>query len=146
VFLPACRVATAQSQDSGSKEIPQGKGETVLVVDDEKTIAATTSLALKCKGYKTLTAITGHDALALYRLHSDKIAVVLTDIMMPGVDGVELALSLKKINPKIKIIACTGLQGAGQKSELEALGIHVILSKPYEAHKLLTAMHDVIHT
>ena len=145
VFLPACSSIPVQAPDSANTEMPHGNGETVLVVDDEKTIATTTSLALKCKGYKTLTAITGHDALALFRLHADKIAVVLTDIMMPGIDGVELALSLKKIKPEIKIIACTGLQGESRKSELKAIGVQVILDKPYEAHKLLSVLHDVIH-
>jgi len=104
-----------------------------------------TSAVLENNGYKVLAAAEGTDALALYGEHANVIKVVLTDVMMPGMDGLKLTRALKEINPLVKVIASTGQATESRQAELQALGVNVILHKPYDAKKLLKALHEAIH-
>jgi CheY-like chemotaxis protein len=82
--------------------LPRGNGQTVLVVDDEVSILSITSQTLQAFGYRVLTARDGADALAIYVQHKDEIAVVLTDMMMPIMDGAGTVQALVRVNPAVK--------------------------------------------
>jgi CheY-like chemotaxis protein len=84
-----------------------------LVVDDEASILTITSQTLQAFGYRVLTATDGADAVAVYAQHKNEIAVVLTDMMMPVMDGPATIRALMRINPAIKIIAASGLNANG---------------------------------
>ncbi|MEI8233207.1 MAG: PAS domain S-box protein [Verrucomicrobiota bacterium] len=142
VFLPGKRNCTAEPAHLPPTEILQGNGATILVVDDEASIAATIAMALKNNGFKVFTAPEGTAALALYKKHANEIDLVFTDVIMPGMDGVALSRALKAINPQVKILASTGQASDASQSELHALGVDVILRKPYDTKKLLTAIRD----
>jgi signal transduction histidine kinase/ligand-binding sensor protein/CheY-like chemotaxis protein len=146
VFLPHAINDAAEYGPVASFEVPRGEGETILVVDDEVLIAKTTAMVLKKNGYQALTAADGIEALAVYREHADEIHIVLTDVIMPGMGGVQLARALKEINPRVKIIASTGQPSKKRQSQLQALGVKVILRKPYDAGKLLAVLHEAIHS
>ena len=146
VFLPRDTESTAEQKPLPKTEIPQERGgETLLVVDDERAVVKTLSMALGNKGYKVLTALDGNEALTLYKEQAHEIALVLTDVMMPGMDGVALSRALKRINPQVKIIASTGQASETCQAELKALGVNGILHKPYDSKKLLAALQDAIH-
>ena len=83
------------------------------MVDDEASILAITSQTLQAFGYRVLTATDGADAVAVYAQHQDEIAVVLTDMMMPVMDGAATIHALMRINPTIKIVAASGLNANG---------------------------------
>jgi len=142
-FLPR-EMKQAASDRLIDMEIPKGDGETILVVDDELFITNVTSIVLARNGYKVLTAANGIDALALYEAHADEIKVILTDVMMPGMDGVSLSRALKEIDHEVKIVACTGYAAETREEELRALGVNVILTKPYDAKKLVASVGDAI--
>ena len=144
LFLPR-EMDTAEQKHVADMEMTQGDGETIRVVDDELCIIKVTSMMLAKNGYKVLTAIDGTAALALYKENANEIKVVLTDVMMPGMDGVSLARELNEIDSRVKIVASTGHATETREAELRALGVDVILSKPYDAKKLATALHDAIH-
>jgi PAS domain S-box-containing protein len=146
LFLPREKNGTAKKRPLAPMEMPQGNGEVILVVDDELYVAKATSMVLEKNGYKVITAFEGTAALALYREHANKIKVVLTDVMMPGIDGVSLSRALKEIDPQVKIIACTGHATETREVELRALGVNVILSKPYDAKKLVSTLHEAIRS
>ena len=143
LFLPAATDNIAK-QKAQNKNTPQGRGTMILVVDDEDSIARSTALVLEKNGYKVLVAADGISALALFKEHADKIKIVLTDVMMPELDGVELTQALKEISTQVKIIASTGHATETHKAELLALGVEQILHKPYDAKKLLAALRDVM--
>ena len=126
-------------------QMPQGEGETILMVDDEVLFSKLMEIVLKNNGYKVLAAAAGVDALSMYVEHANEIKVVLTDVMMPGMDGVDLTRALKEINPQVKVIASTGQITETHQAEFRALGVNVILGKPYDAKKLLTTLHNAIH-
>jgi PAS domain S-box-containing protein len=145
VYLPAMKIAKDPENDSSSAVIiPRGKGETVLVVDDEPSILSITNRTLESFGYRVLSATDGAEAVALYAKHQHDIAVVVTDMMMPIMDGGALIRVLTRINPAVRIVATSGLapnKSAGNSSETN---IRHFLTKPYAADVLLVAVRNVL--
>ena len=145
LYLPA--VNTPGSIDSAAlqTDLPLGNGELILVVDDEESIREITRGTLETFGYHVLTASDGTEALALYADKKNEIAVVLTDMVMPFMDGPATIRALQRMNPKVRIIAASGL-GAGQHAGEGALeGVSVFLNKPYTAEKLLKTLAHVLN-
>jgi len=119
-----------------------GNGELILVVDDEVAIREIAKGTLEAYGYRALTAADGTEAVALYAQNKDEIKVVLTDMMMPFMDGLSTIRALQKMNPQVKIIASSGLSENAKVVEAGAAGIKTFLPKPYTAGKLLEALHN----
>jgi signal transduction histidine kinase/ActR/RegA family two-component response regulator len=143
VFLPATETPAGDCAAKPSNHIPKGRGEMILVVDDEDHIRKTAEWILKENGYKVATSINGDEALSVYG--KQKIDLVLTDIMMPVMDGVELTRNLKMVNPVARIIVSSGRIDRNHESTLAGLGVNERLWKPYRADQLLKAIHDRIH-
>ena len=144
MYLPT---ATDQADDA-AKQIaaahPTGNGELILIVDDEENIRQATGATLEKFGYQVLTAVDGIDALAIYTEHRSCIALVLTDLMMPLMDGAATIRVLRKLDPALKIIAASGLMTSEQTAELQTLNVNAALTKPFTAEKLLTTLRDVL--
>jgi PAS domain S-box-containing protein len=144
VYLPALDKSGGADADAMRVDLPLGNGELVLVVDDEESIREITRGTLETFGYKVLTANDGTEALALYADKKNEIAVVLTDMVMPFMDGPATIRALQRMNPDVRIIAASGL-GAGQRGGEGALeGVAVFLNKPYTAEKLLKTLAEVL--
>jgi CheY-like chemotaxis protein len=116
----------------------------ILVVDDEESIREITKSTLQAFGYSVMTASDGTEALALYVQNKDEIKVVLTDMMMPYMDGPSTIRALRKMNPNVKVIASSGLTDNGKSFETADLGVKTFLSKPYTAEKLLKALAEIL--
>ncbi len=143
VFLPA--VGAAETQQLEDLELPQGDGELILVVDDEAAIRDITKTSLQTYNYKALTASDGIEAVALYAEHREEISVVLTDMMMPFMDGPTTIRTLQKINPQVKIIATSGLASSDKLTTAAGTGVETFLSKPYTVKELLKTINGVLH-
>ena len=144
VYLPALDMPGTVDSAAAQTDLPLGNGELVLVVDDEESIREITRGTLETFGYKVLTASDGTEALALYADKKSEIAVVLTDMVMPFMDGPATIRALQRMNPKVRIIAASGL-GTGQRAGEGALeGVSVFLNKPYTAEKLLKTLAEVL--
>ncbi len=143
VYLPALPPSTGTKQREEPVTLPRGNGETILVVDDENSILTITGQTLKAFGYRVLEAMDGAEAIAVYAQHRDKIAVVLTDMMMPVMDGTATIHALMRINPSVKIIAASGLNANGAMAK-STPGINHFLSKPYTAGALLQKLRTVM--
>ncbi|SDU20449.1 PAS/PAC sensor hybrid histidine kinase [Verrucomicrobium sp. GAS474] len=144
VYLPAEAVSVEAANAIAEVELPRGEGETILVVDDEASIREITAETLTAFGYHVLTAEDGAAAIALYAQHSKQIAVVLTDMMMPVMDGPALIHAMMKINPAVKIIAASGLNANGNTAKAAGAGVEHFLSKPYTAETLLATLRDLL--
>ena len=145
VYLPAIETSSeARKEQSERVSLPRGNGETVLVVDDEASILTITSQTLQAVGYRVLTATDGADAVAVYSEHKNEIAVVLTDMMMPVMDGSSAIYALMRINPAIKIIAASGLTSTGGLVKVSGTGVKHFLTKPYTAGALLKTMRAIL--
>ena len=121
---------------------------TILLVDDEADIVSANCRMLEEYGYKVLAAKSSDDALAIFARNGQSIDVVVTDIMMPGMNGMELIRKLKKIAPEIKVIATSGLGrnmgGSPQAAEMESLNVINFLRKPYTVQNLLTTLYEAL--
>jgi PAS domain S-box-containing protein len=145
VYLPA--METSSGAGKGQPEqtgLPRGNGETVLMIDDEASILTITGQTLEAFGYRILTARDGAEAVAIYAEHKNEIAVVLTDMMMPVMDGLNLIRVLTRINPAIKIVAASGLAKNGSGSREPGGNIKHFLTKPYTAETLLKTIRAIL--
>ena len=148
VLLPASPQAVQSAMPFAPPELPRGDGEAVLIVDDEPEVVSGMKALLEKQNYRVLAAKSGLEALAVVHRHGPAIAAVVTDVLMPEMDGVELIRALRKRHPRLKIIASSGLgteQGGGVRTEeLEALSVKTFLTKPYTVDKLLEALHALL--
>ncbi|MCU0589015.1 MAG: response regulator [Syntrophobacteraceae bacterium] len=110
----------------------------ILVVDDEEGIRRVLHMSLSESGYRVLTAGTASDALEIIR--SEQPTIVLADIIMPGMDGIELLQRIKEENPETKVIMMTG--HGGHDLAIDSL-LHEaadFIAKPISYHALQTAL------
>ena len=142
VYLPA--VQTAEITVDEKEEIPTGKGESILIVDDEANIRNVTKISLEKSNYNVLTASDGIEAIAIYAQHKNDISAVVMDMMMPSMDGITAIRALQKINPKVKVIAVSGLATSEKVDTAINGGAKSFLSKPYTSKQLLIKLHQVI--
>jgi len=144
VYLPASPGEAVEEQVKERPALPLGNGELVLLADDEAAVRNVTETMLKRNGYNVIVAMDGVEALSIYAQRMHEIRIVLTDVMMPLLDGTKLTRALKKMNKDVAIIAATGQADEARQSELKQLGINSILLKPYRTDKLLGALHEII--
>jgi PAS domain S-box-containing protein len=142
VFLPA--VEATETPPVEELEALTGQGELMLVVDDEAPIREITKATLEAYNYRVLTANEGIEAISLYAQHKDEISVVLTDMMMPSMNGQVAIRILQRINPQVKIIALSGLASNDKVALAAGVGVKAFLSKPYTARELLNTINDVL--
>ncbi|MEN3943174.1 PAS domain S-box protein [Prosthecobacter sp. SYSU 5D2] len=127
-----------------SAPLPRGQGELILVVDDEAAVREITQQTLLAFGYRVLTATDGAEAIAIYAMHKAEVAVVLTDMMMPIMDGPTMIPVLLRMNPGVCIIAASGLNANGMVAKAANAGVKHFIPKPYTAEVLLKTLREVI--
>jgi PAS domain S-box-containing protein len=146
IFLPA-QVSEADSRKSEILlESLNGNNEQILVVDDEPGILRVTKMILEQHNYRVISVNDGVDALAAFAQQRASITAILTDIMMPYVDGVALVRAVRKMDPNMIFIASTGQGEEARISELQALNVTNILAKPYDTEKLLSTLKLALNT
>ena len=146
VYLPALDMPGNVDAAAAQTDLPLGKGELILVVDDEESIREITRGTLETFGYTVLTASDGTEALALYADKKHQIAAVLTDMVMPFMDGPATIRALQRMNPNVRIIAASGLGTGHRAGEGTLEGVSVFLNKPYTAEKLLKTLAEVLRS
>ncbi len=124
--------------------ISHGNGETILIADDEAFIRDITKEALQTFGYRTLLAASGDEAVAIYAKHRDEIDAVITDMMMPGMDGVTTIRSLMEINPAVRIIATSGIIANKELAHAAGVGVRMFIAKPCSAEMLLNTLGNLL--
>lgn len=146
VYLPAQIVEGASMPPSQQNEMPHGNGELVLLIDDEEPVRHITGQTLESFGYRVLPAADGVEASTLYATHKDQISVVLTDMMMPVMDGPATIQVLMRMNPRVRIIAASGLSVKDMVARAANAGVTHFIPKPYTAETLLKMLHTVLNT
>jgi PAS domain S-box-containing protein len=145
IYLPV----RAQEPDAGAPLInhdsmPRGAGELILIVDDEATIRSVTRQTLESFGYRAITADDGAQAIALYAQRRKEIALILTDMMMPVMDGASLISAVRRIDATVPIIAASGLNSNSSMAKASAAGVRCFLSKPYGTDTLLQTLKTAL--
>ena len=145
-YLPAAGESALSATQQTPPPMPLGRGELVLVVDDEVAIREATREILEQHQYRVLTAADGREGLDVFLRERENVRLVLTDLMMPVMSGIALVRALRTLEPNVKIIAASGLDDDGKRTELAALGISEILVKPYVPAQLLGVLRRHLAT
>lgn len=141
VFFPADEKAAGFAGSVASEAaIPEGRGELILVVDDEEDVLKIAVKTLERHGYQVLPARHGAEAISLFALNRDKVKVTLTDMSMPIMDGESTIAALRSIDTEHRIIVSSGQAIA---NSVEA-SVNAFLAKPYSAATLLRTLHQVL--
>ncbi len=143
VYLPAIEDQVAQ-QEADSCQMFRGNNELILVVDDEEFIRQMSKISLEEQNYRILTARDAVDAFSLYTLHKNEISLVLVDIQMPSIDGLNVIRVLQQINSSVKIIVMSGLASNHKLLETSGLEVQAFLLKPYTTKELLTTIKGIL--
>lgn len=109
----------------------QTKNMLILLVDDDEALRTVTGEALKGFGYEVFQAVDGEEAMEVYAAHKNEIAVIITDIMMPKMNGIELAKCIWKRDKCLPIIFVTGHYAGVQVPSEYSLCQSRMISKPY---------------
>lgn len=138
IYLPAQTELPEGSLSDPTAVLARGQNELILVVDDEEPVRKITRRTLEFYGYRVLVAADGLEALKLYALHRQDIRLVLTDMMMPHMDGPTLIKALRSLDPNLPVIGASGLPGQS------SVDLKVVLPKPYKTAILLKTLRELL--
>ena len=116
----------------------------ILVVDDEPAVRKLACAILNRNGYRTITASDGREGRAVFEQNQNEIRLLVSDLMMPQVDGPTMLRGLRELSPELKSIIITGLGEENRISEAKAAGADVILNKPFTADQLLAQVKQLL--
>lgn len=144
IYLPALPTEEPAKPTATRSPLPRGKGEGILVIDDEPYIRDVVGSMLRYCGYRGFYAPNGLSGVETYQRHRDEVSLVLVDMMMPGLDGAETMRLLRDLNPDILLVAMSGMLEStafGAGSDLEMIEL---IRKPITAESLLTKIATVL--
>lgn len=144
-YLPAQLTQVVPQSAVEDPVLPRGNHELVLLVDDEAAVREITRQTLEAYGYRVLLAADGAEAVTLYSKHQGDIALVLTDMRMPVMDGTTTIQVLMKMNPNVCIIAASGINSNNSIAKAAGAGVRRFLPKPYTAETILRVLHQVLN-
>ena len=135
IYFPAADQVPEQSAEVGETRRDHGTG-TILLVEDEDQVRSLTSSILSRHGYRVLTAASGAEALQIARDHSEPIHLLLTDVVMPGMNGAVLAQEMRALRPEIRILYMSGYTDASITGEAVFAGDVAYIEKPFTSAAL----------
>jgi two-component system, cell cycle sensor histidine kinase and response regulator CckA len=143
ILLPASAATTTTPLPSISRLAPVGV-ETVLVVEDEEGVRKLGRIALETQGYKVLVAATGSEALVVAERHPDVIHLLMTDVVMPGLSGREVAEKLRAQRPTLKVLFVSGYTDDAVVRHGVIEATDAFLHKPFTPLALARKVRDVL--
>jgi signal transduction histidine kinase/CheY-like chemotaxis protein len=135
IYLPRVRAGSGELRESREGGEARNEG-TVLLVDDEELLRRSTRRALERLGFRVLEAVNGEEAVELVASEKARISLVLLDVIMPVMDGVEAFGRIRQIDPGMPVIVTSGYSREGKVDELLKLGASGFIEKPYDLEKL----------
>ncbi|MDQ6967652.1 MAG: ATP-binding protein [Mariprofundaceae bacterium] len=144
IYLPVLKAAEGKTILDDDALHVQGNGEFILLVDDEETIVDVGKDVLEALNYQVLVGRNGYEAIEMYKTHGDKIKLIVMDIVMPRLGGVDAASAIHEINPEAEIIFSSGYDRS-QTLMNQKLPEHCLfISKPFTISALSSAIHKLL--
>ncbi len=144
IYLTRADVALAAAETAATP-LPRGRGERVLLVDDETPLLAVTAEVLSRLGYEAVSFDDSHTALAAFEATPGRFDVVVTDEVMPGLTGTGLARALRRHRPDLPIVLVSGYSGPILTQDALAAGVSELLTKPLQSRDIATTLARVLH-
>ncbi len=130
----------ASGEQNATSTVSSGMGidsaGTILFVDDERMITDVVCHMLKRLGYGVIVANSGQEALEKYRIHGSVIGLVILDVVMPEMDGCETFHRLRRLDPEVKVLLCSGFSPDGRAEDALSCGCLGFIRKPLSMDKL----------
>lgn len=145
VYFPPLTASLEPVDEKPSIKLPKGQDETILLVEDDPDVLKVLRAMLKHLNYRVITAVHGQAALEIYRTRKDEIALVLTDMVMPELDGLALLQAIKITDPEVKAIVLTGYPLTQQAKSLVSMGKIDWLEKPVKPKQLAEIMRRLLN-
>lgn len=148
IFLPAAEGGPADALATPRRPSPPGKGELILVVDDEQHIREMTLTMLTRNGYRVILAKDGAEAAVVFAQRAADIRLVITDLHMPNLDGAMLGRALRRINPSVRMLVVSGMSSAlGNRPDYRPDEFaDAFLQKPFRPDALLAKVHALLQS
>ena len=144
LYLPARIGTSLQRQSDATDGEIRGGTETILLVEDEEPLRALMRTRLEAKGYTVLEAKDGPQAIECLGRHQKEIALVFSDLGLPGMAGVDVFRKLKEMSPLTPVIFAGGFVVPETKDDLMKEGVDVFFQKPYQPSEVLSAIRSVL--
>ncbi len=144
LYFPAELAVPVTPVPTGLGSIPGGAGQHILLVDDEVALAQATSQSLSRLGYRVTEVHSAREALTCFGQQPGGIDLVITDLTMPGMNGIDLTNALLGIRPELPIILASGFGGARTAHFARGPGLRAVLQKPFTLEALARATHQLL--
>jgi len=146
LFLPVPQEIKKDHGEPVSKGIGTHRGtETILFVEDEELLRTAVASTLESNGYTVHVAVDGRQAVEVYKQYRKEIELVITDMGLPKLSGMDVFLQLREINPTLKIILASGFIPLEQKTELLKAGASEFIQKPYLLSEVLEKIRGALN-
>jgi CheY-like chemotaxis protein len=143
IYLPISKEDEIKEKEI-LEDFPQGKKETILLVDDEDMVRDLGSEILERFGYKVMLAENGVEAALIYEQKLSEINLVILDLSMPRKSGRETLKDLLRLNPQVKVIVSSGYDKSGPVQQLLEIGAKGFVQKPYKMAEMLNTVRKVL--
>lgn len=144
IYLPLMEGSEEERPASAVQIPPRGKGETVLLAEDEENLRRTTSKILEEFGYRVITAVNGADAVEKFRQNSDSIGLLLFDVIMPKMNGKVAYEEIRTLRPGIRVVFMSGYAEDLVLGKSLVSKEDLLVNKPVSPLHLLKKIRDVI--
>jgi signal transduction histidine kinase/CheY-like chemotaxis protein len=142
VYLPLS--SDEPAQEPTPLAVSHGRGETVLVVDDEETLVLLAEEVLASLGYEPVGCVGAKEALHIFRAAPQRFDAVVTDAIMPEMSGLELLAELRRLRPELPVVLVSGYGGPDLNDAAAAAGAHAVLMKPLGTADLAQCLAEVL--
>jgi PAS domain S-box-containing protein len=143
VYLPRC--GTVAASERIDEAVPNGSGETILLVDDEEPLVRLGEEMVALLGYEPVGFTASTEALQAFRRSPERFHAVLSDEAMPGMTGSELAREIRVIRPDIPIVLMSGYVSPALLARARELEVADVLAKPLVARDIARGLHNALH-
>jgi signal transduction histidine kinase/CheY-like chemotaxis protein/HAMP domain-containing protein len=142
LYLPSLPDDPGTAEAQAGLELVRGSGEMLLVVEDEALVRQTLAHILADLNYRTLTASSAENALELHAAHAGEVALVLTDLVMPGMGGLGLVRTLRERHVRVPVVMMSGYVGDSTRVNVE--GVLAWVEKPVMARRLGVVIQEAL--
>ena len=122
----------------------EGGAETILLVEDEEMLRSLAKLVLQGKGYNVITAGDGEEAVLMFKRHQNDIALVLSDLGLPKLNGYGVFEQVTRMKPTVKFIIASGYIDPSDKAAILNSGAKAFIQKPYVPDEMLRKIREVL--
>jgi two-component system, cell cycle sensor histidine kinase and response regulator CckA len=143
IYLPVVSESAGVIHGEKTETALRGRGETILIVEDEKSVLDYLRSALSSLGYRLLTAGNGIEALKLFEEHESEIRLLITDMVMPEMGGARLAIEIHRRKPGLRVIALSAYSPVTDR-EFQEAGFENFIKKPFKINELANAIREAL--